>query len=86
MTSIKSETPKQLRLPFAVSKSKLQTFFINDGGTAVSRGTFRHKSGLRDFCITELGMTADEFRKRKQFFGQEVDAILTKYQIDRDEL
>lgn len=77
---------KQLRLPFAVSKSKLQSLFLNDGGTAVSRGTFRARSGLRDFCIHVLNMSEDDFRRRKYFFGHEVDAILKQYQIEREDL
>jgi RNA processing factor Prp31 len=77
---------KKLRLPFAVSKSKLQSLFLNDGGQAVSRGTFRARSGLRDFCKESLHITEDEYRRRKYFFGHEVDAILQRYQIEREDL
>ena len=85
-TTSKAETPKQPRLPFALSKAKLQTFFVNEAGQTVSAATFKKHSGLQDFCETELGLPPSVFRKRKQFFGEEVEKLCAHYQIDIDEL
>jgi hypothetical protein len=74
------------RLPFTISKEKLRTFFLNESGAVVSRTTFAEKSGVREFCLTELGMTDEDFRKRKGFYGGEVTKILAHFQIEIDEL
>lgn len=68
--------------PFMLSKAKLQTFFVNEAGQPISRTTFREQSQLFAFCEATFGMTQDEFRRRKAFFGDEVVAILEQYQID----
>ena len=77
---------KQLRLPFAVSKAKLQTFFINELGRPLSRATFRKHTRLIEFCERELQLTPEVFKRRKNFFGHEVEAICKEYGIDMDEL
>lgn len=80
------KTSKQLRLPFTVSKAKLQTFFLNEAGQTISRTTFKKYSGLLEFCQQEFNMSELEYRKRKAFFGHEVEAILSKFNIEFEEL
>jgi hypothetical protein len=75
-----------VRLPYAVSKARLQMFFVNEAGTPLSRKSFRKYIRLMEFCQEHLNMAPDVFRRRKNFFGNEVEVICKGFGIDIDEL
>jgi hypothetical protein len=74
------------KMPFSVSKAKLQPFFLTESGQVLSRQTFRKYINLAAFCESTLNMTPSEYKRRKNFFGSEVEAICKGYGIDVEDL
>ena len=61
-------------------------FFVNEAGQPLSRNTFRKYTRLMEFCKEHLNMPQEVFKRRKNFFGDEVVKICKEYGIDIDEL